>query len=534
MKQKNLRLAAGILAGVMTVSMTACGAKNTDTAADAATTAAAAAVSTEEEAVEVATTEAAVEEEEATAVSVARDTIEAMRDVRSLNQEMNLTLEAGISAQGVNTSMKMAMEMDADVSTDPYLMRAEMNMSITALDQTQETELEMYAEKPESDFVVYMRTKEGTDDGAWTKTTQSAAGMNTDLYSRAIYEAIADNKTDAELQEETQTIDGKECYVIDVALSGELFTDAIGAAGEAIGQSDLGAAADGTSAPARLYVEKETSYPVKMEVDAKEFGGAIINAVMGNSVETEGVDISVENYTLESTFEDFNDIEAIEIPEEAKNASEATDDAAKAVTEADTEADEEDGNGDDVKAAGAAAGAAASLDEVKNAKWTDMVFALDGEVHQIPFAYSEIEDDWTIDLERFGLQDGYVLNPKDKVSGTIEFKNDDYDDKLRVTGGFMNTGDKVADILDTDIWSLTIDASRSENYPDIMLPGGITWGSTADEILAAYGDPTEEPFVADSNGYTAYNWFIDYRYKLRMEVYDDGGLKEFMLEDYGD
>ena len=81
-------------------------------------------------------------------------------------------------------------------------------------------------------------------------------------------------------------------------------------------------------------------------------------------------------------------------------------------------------------------------------KWQDMIFSMDGEVYQLPFAYSGIKDTWTFNLSDYGYDKGYVLNPGDKVVGTIQLKNNQYS-KVRCIVGFMNTGEEVKDILDT-------------------------------------------------------------------------------------
>ena len=83
-------------------------------------------------------------------------------------------------------------------------------------------------------------------------------------------------------------------------------------------------------------------------------------------------------------------------------------------------------------------------------KWQDMAFSMDGKVYQIPFAYAGIKDQWTFNLSDYGYDKGYVLNPGDKVTGTIQLQNSRYS-KVRCTAGFMNTGTEVKDILDTDI-----------------------------------------------------------------------------------
>lgn len=169
--------------------------------------------------------------------------------------------------------------------------------------------------------------------------------------------------------------------------------------------------------------------------------------------------------------------------------------------------------------------------DLRGKKWQDMVFSMDGKVYQIPFAYAGIKDQWTFNLSDYGYDKGYVLNPGDKVTGTIQLKNSQYS-AVRCTVGFTNTGKEVKDILDTDIWSFTMDISSADQYPKVELPGGITWGSTEDDIIKAYGKPDEDPYVSKELGYTVYNWFDHFTYKMKLTMYKDGGLKGITLENY--
>ena len=73
-------------------------------------------------------------------------------------------------------------------------------------------------------------------------------------------------------------------------------------------------------------------------------------------------------------------------------------------------------------------------------------------------------------------------------------------------------------------------------YPNIVLPGGITWGATADQITAAYGtDPADLESTygnLDTDGYIVYNYYNDYKYKMRLHVDKEKGLCEIRYEVY--
>lgn len=65
-----------------------------------------------------------------------------------------------------------------------------------------------------------------------------------------------------------------------------------------------------------------------------------------------------------------------------------------------------------------------------------------------------------------------------------------------------------------------------------MLPGGITWGSTEEDVVAAYGEPEDEPYESKELGYKDYEYRYEYSYVLRLTVYEDGGVKEISLQNY--
>lgn len=162
--------------------------------------------------------------------------------------------------------------------------------------------------------------------------------------------------------------------------------------------------------------------------------------------------------------------------------------------------------------------------------WQKMTLAFDGDLYTIPFDYSKIEKEWTFNLADYGHEDGYVMNKGDKVSSTIDLKSDKYDAKI--DAGFENTTDGAKDIKKCQIWSMGMDITYADSYPEIELPAGITWGSTKDDIVAAYGEPDEEPYRAEDLGYWAYTYYRDYTHKLKLTIYDDKGLVNFSYQIY--
>ncbi len=161
--------------------------------------------------------------------------------------------------------------------------------------------------------------------------------------------------------------------------------------------------------------------------------------------------------------------------------------------------------------------------------------SVDGVVYHLPFAYSIIKDKYTFDLADYGYENGYTLGPNEYILATVFLDNADYDSDLDVSAGFMNTTSEDQDIMETDVWAIEFDITwcKTDNYPEVVLPGGITWGATVDDVKAAYGEPEGEPYYAESLNYWSYTYEDeDNDYVVELVIYDDRGLTEISVKSY--
>ena len=169
--------------------------------------------------------------------------------------------------------------------------------------------------------------------------------------------------------------------------------------------------------------------------------------------------------------------------------------------------------------------------------WKDMEFIFDGEKYSLEDApFETLQDNgWDFDLAEYGHEDGYVLNPNDKISGTIYLSNSDYDKDLDVMVGFINRTKKVKDIKECSIWtfdcSIAYGSRLLQDVPEMTIAQGITWGSTADEVVEAFGEADDE-YRSDDLGYTKYTYEDDYDKYLDIYVYDDYGVTEIEMRLY--
>lgn len=500
---KTKRLVPTVCVLALGVVLTACGGKTSGESASSIENSVGSSAGITSESEKAAVTESA---NTVSADKLSSQVIENMKGVSRLSQKLSLQMKAESSSQNDGTDISMTMDLATDVCSNPSVTHTKgtVSMSLPGQETSSDLELyllELYSEETDGKYSIYS----SSDGKTWTSTQQEMP-KNEDLYPRQVYEMIAGGDTDASLRGATEQINGKEAYVIDVTLKGELLKSAMQQANTVMNDM-MEESSDGedTAVPAQVYIYKDTMYPAGIAMDAEKLGNAMIRSL------TRDLDsgYTVKTYQVRSTFDNFDKVEKIVVPEEIKAAAVSAESSAEA-------------------AAGQTGDAGADLD---GKKWQDMTFSMDGQVYRIPFAYAGIKDQWTFNLSDYGYDKGYVLNPGDKVTGTIQLQNSRYS-KVRCTAGFMNTGTEVKDILDTDIWSFTMDISSADQYPEVELPGGITWGSTEDDIIKAYGKPDEDPYVSKELGYSVYNWFDHFTYKMKLTVYKDGGLKGIMLENY--
>lgn len=169
--------------------------------------------------------------------------------------------------------------------------------------------------------------------------------------------------------------------------------------------------------------------------------------------------------------------------------------------------------------------------------WKDMEFIFDGEKYCLEDApYETLQGSgWDFDLADYGYEDGYVLNSNDWISSTVYLSKPDYNEDLDISVGFINRTKKAKDIKECSIWAFSCCVEYGgellENVPEMTIAQGITWGSTADEVLEAFGEPDDE-YRSDDLGYTKYTYEDDYDKELGIYVYDDYGVTEIEMQLY--
>lgn len=109
-----------------------------------------------------------------------------------------------------------------------------------------------------------------------------------------------------------------------------------------------------------------------------------------------------------------------------------------------------------------------------------MQVQVDGKVLTLPCDYSEIEAlGYTMDLSVYESEEDYTLEPNYYAMTTVKTVNKD-GDVLKL--GFINNGDAAKKFNECQVYEIKAEWNLREGAPDIVLPGGITWGTPLEEV----------------------------------------------------
>lgn len=515
-KQVSMRTAAICLAAVMTAAqLAACGGSSSGNSA---------------------------KDSAPTAESLSGDVASALSKVKSNKMNVSVDFKGTVSVPSADQEADFSMKIDEDTEQtyDPYVTHATGTLAMDFNGESNSMDVEAYAQVDDDSLITYSSSDEG---GTWTKTTTDLDQDTLENYtpegSGAIYEEIADGDLDAKLEEDTEKVDGDECYVMTVTLEGDDIGKLLSASGiEGVTDTLDEDALEDKSADVTVYINKETNLPAKITGDMKEIGDAMFDSLLGTALSGVDYEVSMDKFDIEQTISEYDGTDEIEIPDEALDAEEGTtssgmsDGTSATSSEAGSSETSSDEDSDTAGAvpAGSASDILASAPETGTADWSGMEFALDGTSYKIPFAYSDISSEWSFNLADYGYSDGYVTNPGDQQSSVIALTNSRYDMDFSI--GTINLSDTTQDITENSIWAVRLGIEYASSYPTLTLPGNITWGSSLQDIVNAYGKPSEDPYYSDSLGYYELDYETDNYQTMTLTVYDDGGLKAISMEDF--
>ncbi len=170
--------------------------------------------------------------------------------------------------------------------------------------------------------------------------------------------------------------------------------------------------------------------------------------------------------------------------------------------------------------------------------WVDMEFKLGNKKYSLPGPFKNFSKNGWL------LEESAELEPADYTTDMYKVWNKDFYDQGRdlyafILMDFENYADKAQDIKDCDVYwvafSTIYDNEKINNGYEIELAKGIKWGSTEEEIVAAYGPVEEGNKEVYEGGYTVLvyvNTTKNIYSRIVLYLLDDGGLYSVILSKY--
>lgn len=228
---------------------------------------------------------------------------------------MDFSMEATAQEYGESLDMEMGFDIDIKSTLDPAASEMTGTMSVALMGEEQEITMEAYSVEEGGTPVVYMDNGSG-----WVRTVQDS--VDEGMLNSDIYRQIADGKIDAELADEEAKVNSQAAYVISASFSGELLEEMLGdtfsSTGELFETDDVDWN-DG-KAQIKIFVYKESQLPARIEIDCRDFSRAMMESAMfGTMAET--IDIKIDAFEVGMTFDAYDSVGMIEIPETVRESA---------------------------------------------------------------------------------------------------------------------------------------------------------------------------------------------------------------------
>ena len=197
-----------------------------------------------------------------------------------------------------------------------------------------------------------------------------------------------------------------------------------------------------------------------------------------------------------------NAAEPADSNDDSTEADEFNDDTDSAAAESDVNTDSE---ADEAEVSEETPKPPASAD--LSSEWSSYQFQLEDKIYTLPIRYSDLEaDGWSIKYEgnkEESIKAGsYILN---YITLTCSNK-----ENAEIEVQFANLDDKDMQITDCYVASVQYWEHSSNKDTVIYFPGGLTLGSTKEEVAALYGEPNEINSFSNTD-----------KWKYEIQNYDD-------------
>jgi len=247
-----------------------------------------------------------------TPISIAKNVVEAMKDLKSVDGTTEVDLKATLPANpavGINggdMGMKMNMDFQSILAPKPA-MHSSGKISMSGPVRI-ETDTESYSVKSDGGYTAYTSLV-----GKWMKQTSNDKKLSMDtLAKKDVYQAIVDKKVKASLDDELQKVGKKDAYLLKVTLKGEYVKELFSSLGDITKDISDNLNPDDININMDIYIYKDSSLPAKVTADLGDLTDAMIS---GTDEENAA---KIKEITLSMTMNSYNKVKPIQVPEEVK------------------------------------------------------------------------------------------------------------------------------------------------------------------------------------------------------------------------
>ena len=254
-----------------------------------------------------------------TALGVAKKTADKMSKVESLRGNVTIEYEGDISYGVLRGDIGITLDQDVETCRETGVthMSGTANASVVGMDAG--VPVEIYLQSEEGKVTGYV----SADGKNWISREQSVSSQEPNsLLGLGIIQKIIAKEIEAELAEETETVGGKEAYVLNVTLRGEILRAIMRELLLSLGQ-DAAAADDAdltdVTVDAVIYVWKDSYHIAGIEMDCTSLGNVMIRGIAGDN----GIEVETKKFTISYMASEYDTVEDLQIPQEVIDSAQS-------------------------------------------------------------------------------------------------------------------------------------------------------------------------------------------------------------------
>jgi hypothetical protein len=213
------------------------------------------------------------------------------------------------SSDAKSSVFSMALLYDADIEDNPPGMHFYGNAAVNILGTASDVPVDAYYFEEGSEHALYTQS-----EGRWQRQVVEMESVRPSLSSK-FFESIADGTVNAGLSDVNVEVNGHDTYRLNVTVSGEniasLLPEIMGPLQSAVendgtlaplfGSVSESVDLSGVSLPIKIYIDRETLYPVQMRLEMTEFGKQLLDALSVVKVNVDAFDAVIDYSGINET-----------------------------------------------------------------------------------------------------------------------------------------------------------------------------------------------------------------------------------------